>query len=164
MKVFIIMFGCLLTFGCASAKKVPYNVTSYPPKSQIDVNGVSMGETPTTIILECNKKWVGVMNAPGGWMNASGKYEVKAYPPKNFQGQTQSKQIDPCQWKGTGNAALKFDLGLESVTPKQQIEITTKSLDNDGKTEEAIKALKTLRDQGIISDEEYRVKVRKIVE
>lgn len=128
MKLFIILLSCLLTFGCASTNKVTFDVTSHPPKSQIYVNRVGMGKTPTSIILECNRKWV---DSPDSWMSTSEKYEVLAYPPNNFQGQIQSKQVDPCQWKGAGHAALYFDLGLEAVTSRQKIEVTTKSINHD---------------------------------
>ncbi len=108
-------------FGCATATKVTYKVVSEPPKAPIDVNGVSMGETPTTITLDCIKRWVGLLYSPDGWAYVSGKYEVIAFPPKGSHGESQTKNIDPCQWRGSGAPKLQFDLGLEKVAPTQKI-------------------------------------------
>ena len=163
MRAVLVVLLFLLGTGCATATKVSYRVTSQPPQAPIDVNGVNMGETPTEITIQCSKKWVGLMNSPDGWANSSGKYEVKAYPPKGFAGQAQSKQVDPCQWQGGENPNITFDLNLESVSPKQKIEIITNDPKVKGDIERAIEALKTLRDQGLISEEEYKAKVLQLV-
>ena len=163
MKNLFIVLTCFVMFGCATASKVSYKVISEPQKAPIDVNGVSMGKTPTTITLECSKRWVGVMNSPDGWANASGKYEVKAYPPKDFPGQSQTKNVDPCQWKGTGTPEIQFDLGLEKVTPVQKIEITNEEADNKSSLKKSLDALKVLKKQGVITEEEYKAKVLELV-
>lgn len=143
--------------GCATASSVKYIVTSDPASAQIDVNGIEMGNTPTEINLECAKRWVGVINAPGGWANASGAYKVKAYPPKGFNGETQTKTVDPCQWAGDGSPSIKFDLDFEAIAPKQRIEVV--NTPPSGKYEEAIYSLQLLRDQGLLTDEEYKQKI-----
>jgi hypothetical protein len=158
----LIIFA-LVSSGCATATKVNYDIISEPTHAPVDVNGVNMGTTPTKATLECSKKWVGVMNSPDGWVNASGKYEVKAYPPKGFNGQSQTKYIDPCQWKGKGNPSIQFDLGLEKVTPTQKIEITTKNSSDGPSVQKQLDALKTLRNSGVITEEEYKAKVLELV-
>ena len=161
-KIISIMIVSVAITGCATSNKIQYSVASEPSNAQVDVNGVEMGSTPTEITLGCSKQWVGVMNAPGGWANASGAYEVKVYPPKGFNGQSQTKIVDPCQWAGEGTPALKFDLGLESVAPTQKIEIIHNS--NPSKYDEAIRSLCLLRDQGVITEKEYQQKILKLTE
>ena len=163
MKFSTIMLVCFLIVGCASATKVTYKITSEPQGAPVDVNDVSMGTTPTKATLQCTKQWVGLMNSPDGWAKASNKYEIKAYPPKGMNGQSQTKHIDPCQWKGNDEPAIQFDLRLEKVTPTQKLDITTTINRNDSDMEESIKALKLLRNSGVITEEEYKAKVLKLV-
>lgn len=146
-----------LLAGCASSNNLKYDIISDPPNAPVEVNGVSMGETPTSVELGCSKKWVGLVNAPGGWANTSGPYEIKAYPPRGFSGQSQTRRVDPCQWSGEGVPRISFDLNLESVEPKQRLEIINDQ--SGGDLEEIIQSLRNLRDSGVISDEEYQQKV-----
>lgn len=152
----------IIVAGCASTHEVVYRVNSEPNGAQVDVNGTTLGNTPTEIKLQCSKRWVGVMNAPGGYANASGKYEVKVYPPKGTPGLSQTKNVDPCQWNGQGKPELKFDLNLRSLEPLKQIEIIKKGGDG-GKYDKAIESLKFLRDQGVITEQEYEEKVLQLV-
>ncbi len=163
VKILVLIFVSITIVGCATSTKVTYEISSEPLQAPVDVDGVNMGITPTTATLECSKKWVGVMNSPDGWANASGKYEIKAYPPIGFSGQSQSKNIDPCQWNGEGNPSIQFDLGLEKVAPTQKIEITTNN-NNNSNTQKSIEALRTLRDSGVLTDEEYKAKVLELVQ
>jgi len=163
MKYIMILMATFVSVGCATSTKVTYNISSEPPQAPVDVNGVNMGLTPTAATLECNKQWVGLINSPDGWANASGKYEIKAFPPKGFSGQSQTKNIDPCQWKGEGNPSIQFDLGLEKVTPTQKLEITTTN-NNSTNIQKSIEALKTLRNTGVITEDEYKTKLLEIVE
>ena len=162
MKCIVIIVS-LAFCGCATSTKVTYNITSEPTQAPVDVNGVNMGATPTTATLECSKQWVGLAYSPDGWASASGKYEIKAYPPKGFRGQSQTKNIDPCEWKGGGNPSIQFDLGLEKVTPTQKIEITTTDNSNSN-IQKSIEALKTLRNTGVITEEEYKAKLLELVQ
>ena len=152
LKYIIILSHLVVVSGCATSNSVKYLVTSEPENAQIDVNGVEMGATPTEVNLECAKKWVGVINAPGGWANASGPYSVKAYPPRGSGGEIQTKNVDPCQWSGEGNPSIKFDLEFESVAPTQKIEVVKTNPESN--LEATINSLKLLRDQGVLSEEE----------
>lgn len=154
----------LLNLGCATKNGVTYKVVSDPPDAQVDVNGVTAGRTPAEITLECARQWVGLANAPGGLANISGTYEIAVFPPKNHKGQSQTKKVDPCQWVGDGPPTLAFDLGLRSVSPAQQIEIITNDQKNEDGYGQAIKSLKVLREQGLISEAEYREKILKLTE
>lgn len=147
--------------GCASTQSVAYRVTSTPPGAQIDVNGVQMGNTPTDIRLTCSKKWVGVMNAPGGYANSSGTYKVEAFPTQKG-GVSQTKRVDPCEWAGTGTPTLNFDLGLELVAPTQNINMNINS--GDSEKEKTARTLRSLRDQGILTEDEYKKKMSKLYE
>ena len=159
MKLISVLIFSLTCTACATSNKILYEVTSNPPQAPIDVNGVSMSETPTEISLQCSKVWVGVMNSPDGWGNSSGNYKVVAYPPKNASGQSQSKTVDPCQWKGDGKPKLFFDLNLESVAPTQKIKLNINDRETVSDRERTIDALKMLRAQGVISEEEYNKKI-----
>lgn len=121
-KLLLFAAGVCL-FGCADTKMVPVTVTSTPPGAQVDVNGVSMGTTPVQVSLSCSRRWVGVMNAPGGWAHDGSAFEITVYPSAQNPGYSQTKRISPCQWAGPGDPEVKFDLGLESVSPTQKVEI-----------------------------------------
>lgn len=162
MRIGIIFIVTSLAGGCATSKMVTYNITSEPIGAPVDVNGVNMGKTPTTAELECAKKWVGVMNSPDGWANATGKYVIRAYPPRGIKGQSQTKSIDPCQWKGKDNPSIQFDLGLEQVAPIQNIDITTNN--NSSSIKKSLDALKILKKSGVISEQEYKTKVLELVQ
>lgn len=162
MKLTLLVFSVFIFVGCATKTSVTYSVYSDPSPAPLDVNGVSMGETPTTVSLECAKKWVGLAMAPGGWANASGSYEVKVFPPKGSTGLSQSKLVDPCQWAGQGNPELRFDLNLQAVAPTQKLEITSPS--NSGSLEQAIEALKTLKNSGLLTEEEYKQKLYELTQ
>ncbi len=112
----------LLLAGCATATMVPFVVESEPPGALVDVNGVSLGATPTQIQLRCVKRWVGVLNAPGGWAYANPPYAVTVYPSRQAPGISQTKWVNPCEI-ATPPGRLHFNLGLDSVTPRQRIDI-----------------------------------------
>ncbi len=161
------IFLASLMLGCATAKMVPFNVTSTPPGAQVDVDGVTLGVTPTEIQLQCSKRWVGLAVAPGGWGYTSPVYEVTVYPSKERPGLSQTKRVNACQVKNPPGH-LSFDLGLESVTPRQRIDVdldvTGDPSAQDSRLEETLRSLKRLRDDGILTEEEYREKVDKALE
>lgn len=161
-------FAVAMLSGCAGTKKIDYTITSDPPNAQVDVNGVRMGETPVGVWLSCSRRWVGVMNAPGGWAHTSGTYEVTAYPPRGYRGYSQTKRIDPCQSIKQKKATLNFDLNLEAVAPRQKYEIINRNVgtsENGGRSHnDTINSLKYLREQGLITEEEYKEKVLRTFE
>ena len=170
MKFLIsIIFLLLVSTGCASTQGLTYRVLSEPTGAKVDVDGVSMGNTPTEITLYCTKQWVGVLNAPDGWSYTygwsytSGKFTVSAFPPIGAKGESQTKQVDPCQWKGQNKPELHFNLNLRTVAPVQQIEISTQEGNSDNDYKESVEALKTLRNKGIITEEEYKEKVLQLI-
>lgn len=120
-------FGLLIAFGllsaCASARSIPFSVVSNPPGAPVDVNGVSMGTTPLQISLSCSRRWVGVMNAPDGWAYDTQPYEITVYPSTQNPGFSQTKRVNPCLVQESGQGTIQFDLGLDSVKPKERIEI-----------------------------------------
>lgn len=160
----VVFFFPLFALGCASARMVPFNVVSTPPGAQVDVNGVTLGVTPTHIRLQCSKRWVGLAVAPGGWAYDNAIYEVTVYPSKGNPGLSQTKRVNACQLKSPpGN--LFFDLSLDSVTPRQRIDVnldtTHAPTSGDSSLQETLRSLKRLRDQGILTEGEYRGKVDK---
>lgn len=118
----LVAFIIVAISGCATATMVPYNVESEPSGAQIEVNGVSMGKAPTLIQLQCNKHWVGLAVAPDGWAYDNLIYQVSAFPTKDKPGFSQTKHINPCQLKQLPGQ-IHFDLGLDTVAPRQRIDI-----------------------------------------
>lgn len=151
--------------GCATANMVPFKVDSVPPGAQVDVNGVTLGHTPTEIQLQCSKRWVGVAVAPGGWAYDNAVYDVTVYPAKKLPGLSQTKRVNACQVKDPPGY-LSFDLDLDSVAPRQRIdlEINSDVSTPNPSVEENLRSLKRLRDQGILTEDEYREKVDKALE
>jgi len=113
----------LLFSACATSQMVAFKVNSEPPGARIDVNGVSMGATPTEIDLTCSRRWVGYIDSSDGWAYDGPTYEVTAYPSSTQRGYSQTKRINPCEWKGKATPQLHFDLGLDRVQPLQRIEV-----------------------------------------
>jgi hypothetical protein len=115
----IVLTACIV--GCATRDMVSFRVESDPPGAPVEVDGVSFGVTPTTIQLGAARRWVGVMNAPDGWAYDRSSYSVTVYPPRGFNGVSQTKQISPASTLQGGR--LFFDLHLDPVAPRQRIEI-----------------------------------------
>lgn len=102
---------------------------------------------------------MGLANSSDGYAGSSVTYKIKAYPPRGTSGLSQTKNVNPCQWDGEGNPTVQFDIGLEVVTPKHRIDITTENK-NDSSLE---KSLKQLRKKNIITEKEYQEKVLKLI-
>ena len=124
---------------------VPYQVESTPIGAQIEVNGVSMGAAPTTIELQCSKRWVGLAVAPGGWAFDNAIYDVSAFPSKENPGMSQTKRVNACQLKEPPGH-LHFDLGLDTVSPRQRIDVNVNQSDKATPLDDTIRTLKRLRD------------------
>lgn len=161
-KLFFALFTAALMSGCATATMVPYQVDSTPPGAKIEVNGTSMGAAPAIIQLQCSKRWVGLAVAPGGWAYDNAVYDVSAYPTKENPGLSQTKRVNPCQLKEPPGH-LHFDLTLDTVSPRQRIDININKSDKDTSLDDMIRTLKRLRDQGLLSEQEYQQKVDKAV-
>lgn len=102
------------------------------------------------------------MNSPDGLEQTSGRYVVTVLPTSDSEKHitSQSKSVNPCEFKRRGeNPKLFFDLALQRIAPIQRVE--TKNVDD--KLTKSIEALKLLRDQKIITDEEYNKKVLELV-
>lgn len=154
-----LLFGYAFLVGCASSNMVPVDIESAPPGAQIDVNGVTLGSTPIRVQLACSKRWVGVMNAPDGWAYDNAIYEVKAIPMAG-EGVVQSKRINSCEIKSPPGR-MRFDLAIEKFAPTQRVEVTTNT--GSGDLDSTLRSLKSLRDQGLLTEEEYRMKVDKVI-
>lgn len=163
----------LVAGGCATTARdnlIQYKVASDPIGCPIEVNGISMGRTPTTISLGASKTWVGLAFSRDGWEYGGESYEVTCLPPASSTEPliSQTKVIQP----GTTpqGAEIYFNLRLSPYNPPTRIEI-----DKRGKEEITIKSempedvesrlrkIKRLLDEGIISEEEYNSKRREII-
>jgi len=164
MRRFLLCMPLIFFIGCASTNMMTVKVESEPVGAQIDVNGMSMGNTPTEVKMQCSKTWVGLMNSPDGWAYGNSVYEITAYPSSENPGYSQTKHINPCQWKGDRSPVINFNLGLEKVTPTQKIEVKGIDFSQPDSQKEAIGNLRKLRDQGILSETEYKEKVLKVLE
>lgn len=127
MRFLMLVSVLFVIGGCSHHKMFTYHVESEPSGGLVEINGVYIGETPTTIELGDNKVWVGILYAPGGWRSGQTPYNVTVYPPKGEAGNgltSQTKMIVP----GTtaDGATLYYDLRLTAVQAVQRIEITEK--------------------------------------
>jgi len=120
MKVpYLILFAAVLVcFGCSNTFLVTYEVSSKPTGAAIEVDGVPMGVTPTTIQLEVTKVRVDrTVNLD--WYGHGGEtYNVTAHPPSNADGNitTQTKKLTPALTNGVRN--LFFDLTVKPILPQ----------------------------------------------
>jgi len=165
MRLLLILV-VLATAGCASSQMVSYSVSSRPPGAQVDVNGVTMGYTPTKISLQCSKRWVGVFNAPGGWAYDSAIYEITVYPSVDRPGLSQTKKVDACQARNMETPGVMFDLSLEGVAPRQTLDVNVDSKDHANAVdnlEQTLRQLSDLHDRGILTDDEYEQKRAEII-
>ncbi len=160
--IFLGSFTVTLISGCASSKMVRYQVDSTPPGAQIEVDGVSMGKAPTSFELQCSKRWVGMAVAPGGWEYDKVVYEVIAYPTKDNPGLSQSKGVNACQIQQE-QGFLHFDLTLDAVAPLQRLDVNINQGDKSKSLDDTIRTLKHLRDQGLLTEDEYQLKVDKAI-
>ena len=119
----LLIFGPLLLTGCYSSQMVAFKVNSTPPGAQVDVNGIAMGNTPTTVTLKCGKHWVGYAYSADGYASDTAPYEVTVYPSSAQPGFSQTKRVDPCQWNGANTPELDFNLSLDNVQPVQRIQV-----------------------------------------
>lgn len=117
----------------------------------------------TKIELECVKHWIGINpGGQGGWASDKVTYEITAIPSKNTPGISQTKRINPCELKDPPGRLL-FDLALDKIAPRQRIDVSVSETDKNTSLEDTIRALKRLKDQGLLSEEEYQAKVDKAV-
>lgn len=115
---------CAALIGCRSAPKVeepekpkgvPVTIESSPTGARVEVDGFVRGATPVTVLLK----------ARAGWPKKNDKeYLVEVFPPADGAGRlfTQHRRIKPAQLPEDGGRMF-FDLTLESVNPRQTIEI-----------------------------------------
>ena len=95
--------------ACASARTVTYKVTSIPPLARVELNGVSVGQTPAKIELQCKKRWVGFAYSSDGWEYTNSVAEIVAFPPSGSISKTQVRQVNACQHSGQESARIVFE-------------------------------------------------------
>lgn len=162
MKSILCLLCIAFLSGCTTVSIVPYEIESNPPGAHIDVNGNSMGVTPTKINLLCKKQWVGLAVAPEGWAYEHKMTEIVAYLSEDNPGASQTKRVNPCQLT-TPPGRIFFDLRLDPVSPRQKIDVNVNQNDRATTVDDTIRILKRLREQGLLSDQEYQQKVDKVV-
>jgi hypothetical protein len=164
--------GALILMGCATTardNKVEFRVKSDPEGCPVEVNGVNMGTTPTSIYLGVSKHWVGLAFSSDGWDYGNETYHVTCFPPpQSDEGLiSQTKVVQPRMTPS--GADLYFNLRLKPYVPTQPIDIQQRTMEDitikDERTgppsEDAttrLKKLKELLEQGFITDEEYQRK------
>ena len=70
LKNTILLLTAFILAGCATTardNKIEFRVKSDPPGCPVEVNGVNMGLTPTSIYLGMSRFWVGIANSSDGW-------------------------------------------------------------------------------------------------
>jgi len=172
----ISLLVALITAGCATTardNKVEFRVKSDPEGCPVEVNGVNMGTTPTSIYLGVSKHWVGLAFSSDGWEYGNEMYHVTCFPPpESGEGLiSQTKVVQPQMTPG--GADLYFNLRLKPYVPTQPIEIQRQSKEditirderNNAHRDDAarLKKLNELQEQGLITDEEYQRKREEIL-
>lgn len=156
---------CILTaIGCSQRHWVDFSVTSTPDSARVDVGGAEMGTTPFHLTLLCGREWVGLFNGDGGYANSTFEYEVKAFPPTGSGGTTQTKRINPCLTRNQDTTKVHFDLMLQPVAPTQNVNLNLGQVDSAEEQKlKRIRLLKRMLDEGLLSDDDYRKRVDKIL-
>lgn len=163
--------------GCATTardNKVEFRVKSDPQGCPVEVNGVNMGTTPTSVYLGVSKRWVGLAFSSDGWEYGSEAYHVTCFPPPESGEEliSQTKVVQPQMTPG--GADLYFNLRLRPYVPTQPIEIQRRSNEDitikderkDSQTDDAstrLKKIRELQEQGLITDEEYQRKREEVL-
>lgn len=163
-----ILTSPLILTGCATTardNKIEFRVKSDPAGCPVEVNGINMGATPTNIYLGMSRFWVGLAFSSDGWDYGNETYQVTCFPPPDSREQlvSQSKLVQP---KMTPQGAdLYFNLRLRPYVPTQPIDIQKHGTEEitirqEGSTEtgERLKKLQKLRDDGLITEEEFKKK------
>lgn len=99
----------LVISGCSHTSMVDFEVTSSPPDAEIDVNGKRIGMTPVNASLPCYREFVGLANAPGGFVSRDKNFLVKAFPPRGKTGEPQTRGVSPCGLRSKSNKTVHFD-------------------------------------------------------
>jgi hypothetical protein len=171
--ILLLPICALLAGSCATTARdnlIEYKVASDPTGCPVEVNGISMGRTPTSISLGASRTWVGLAFSRDGWEYGGESYEVTCLPPPNSTESliSQTKVIQP--GVAPQGAEIYFNLRLSPYNPPNRIEI-----DKQGKEEITIKSelpedvesrLRTIRrllDEGLITEDEYNSKRREII-
>ena len=161
MRLLYILAATIMS-GCASSNMIPFSIDSKPPGAHVDVNGVAMGVTPTSIQLSCTKRWVGIAVAPGGWAYDSAEYEIEVYPSEGNPGMTQTKTVKACQARNIRSPGITFDLRLDRFAPRQRVDVRIGSNGEkksaSRKLEETLETLSDLHNRGVLTDSEYQAK------
>lgn len=103
-------------------RMVPFQIESIPAGAPVDVNGVNLGNTPTTITLQVSENYNGLLNG-GLWIPGNESYNVTVYPPASSTAGlfAQTKVIQPRTAPNGGKVV--FDMRLDSVRPKERVDL-----------------------------------------
>ena len=173
-----LLLCAIIASGCATtpaSNKIAFRVTSDPPGCPIEVNGIASGVTPTTIYLGSSKYWVGLLMSPNGWAYGNQQYQVTCLPPPDSKEPlvSQTKVISPGMTPQ--GARIAFNLRLRPVHPTQPIEINKQEkseiIIRDERVDppqsstaaDRLRELKKLRDDGLITEEEFKQKRQSIL-
>lgn len=99
-------------------------------------------------------------------MERRGEYIISASPTKGDDTYRQTKKVDVCLFKNSGRAKIHFELKANETQPVMQYKIENKSsvISDKSKEQKQLEMLKKLKDEGIITEEEYKEKSLKIIE
>jgi hypothetical protein len=109
----------LVLIGCASTKKVSYNIVSDPSDVVIEVNGTTLCmQTPCKIELQCGKMWVGYAFSPDGWQYNSANYKITAMPKTSDDSLfINSNTVNACQLGEGAEGQVYFNLRRQKTSP-----------------------------------------------
>lgn len=125
---YLFVIAIILSTGCTHrVVSVPVQIDSAPQGCPVDVDGVNRGNTPTTVSFTVSQAYSGLLNGDYWYSTNTVPNVVTVYPPPgNGAGlMSQTKAIMPGSLND-GAGRVFFDLRLDSVQPKQRIDLTVK--------------------------------------
>jgi hypothetical protein len=125
-RLFVIVL--IVLSGCTHrVVTVPVQIDSVPQGCPVDVDGINRGNTPTTVSFTVSQAYSGLLTGDYWYSTNTVPNVVTVYPPPgNGAGlMSQTKSIMPGNLTD-GAGKVFFDLRLDSVQPKQRIDLTVK--------------------------------------
>jgi hypothetical protein len=123
-----LVVALILLSGCTHRViTVPVQIDSVPQGCPVDVDGINRGNTPTTVSFTVSQAYSGLLKGDYWYSTNTVPNVVTVYPPPgNGAGlMSQTKSIMPGNLTD-GAGKVLFDLRLDSVQPKQRIDLTVK--------------------------------------
>lgn len=125
---YLLFITLIFSTGCTQrVVTVPVQIDSVPQGCPVDVDGINRGNTPTTVSFTVSQAYSGLLKGDYWYSTNTVPNVVTVYPPPGSGAglMSQTKTIMPGNLTD-GAGKVFFDLRLDSVQPKQRIDLTVK--------------------------------------